>query len=268
MPFLCRSGVRLRYQQYGSGRALIFLHPIGGRLEDMHSLVGEPSDTQLILLDSRGHGGSDLGPVDALRFSVFADDVAALLDHLGLENAIVGGVSMGAAISLTTALRHPDRVTSLVLVRPAWLNEPEPGNLQILSEIATAIARYGSSAAAAVIQSTDRFREWQQKYPATTESLLRTMLSSDGERLSVLFRWVPASIPFKSPEDLRNVRVPVLIVGNDHDPIHPLPVARFLARWLPRAALVTVPSKFDDASTHVKAVREHLHKFLCRNGHA
>jgi hypothetical protein len=64
MPFLSRSGVRLRYEQYGSGRALIFLHPIGGRLEDMRSLVGALYRSAVF--------------TDAIRADDFSSSVAAL----------------------------------------------------------------------------------------------------------------------------------------------------------------------------------------------
>ena len=52
---------------------------------------------------------------------MFADDVLAFADLRGVERFVVGGISMGAAIALRIAVRHPERVSGLVLARPAWL---------------------------------------------------------------------------------------------------------------------------------------------------
>ena len=64
----------------------------------------EPGRPRLLTLDCRGHGATEpLGEEARLNFSAFADDVVALLDHLGIEQAIVGGISMGAGVALNLA---------------------------------------------------------------------------------------------------------------------------------------------------------------------
>ena len=85
------------------------------------------SGVRLLSLDCRGHGGTrPLGPRTSSPFSSFADDVAALMDHLGLQRAVVGGISMGAGVALNLAFRYPQRVVGLVLAHPAWLDSPRP----------------------------------------------------------------------------------------------------------------------------------------------
>src|SRR5262249_57034897 len=82
---------------------------------------------RLLCLDARGHGQTQpLGDPSALTFDVFADDLVALLDCLGIGQAIIGGISMGAGVALNIAVRYPERVAGLVLSRPAWLDGPMP----------------------------------------------------------------------------------------------------------------------------------------------
>lgn len=66
-----------------------------------------------------------IGMESAFTFDGMADDVTALLDRLELPSVIVVGMSMGAAIAVRMALREPDRVRGLVLIRPAWLDRPD-----------------------------------------------------------------------------------------------------------------------------------------------
>ncbi len=76
----------------------------------------------LAAFDFRAHGATQLGDPEKLRLDVFADDLVAFMDHLQIETAVLGGISMGAAVALQAALRHPERCVALVLCRPAWLN--------------------------------------------------------------------------------------------------------------------------------------------------
>jgi pimeloyl-ACP methyl ester carboxylesterase len=65
------------------------------------------------------------------------------MDHLAIREAVVGGISMGAAITLNFALRHPDRVLGLVQSRPAWLDAPNPWNVTMFSLVTDLVRRYG-----------------------------------------------------------------------------------------------------------------------------
>ena len=79
----------------------------------------------------------------AASFEVFADDVIALADHLGLVRFIIGGISLGAGTALNLAVRYPDRVAALVLCRPAWLDRPQAEfNRNAYTEIADLLDRY------------------------------------------------------------------------------------------------------------------------------
>src|SRR5207249_10522846 len=70
---------------------------------------------RIVTPDSRGHGESERRPEEFTQWDVMEDHLA-LLDHLGIERAVWGGVSQGGFQSLRAALKHPERVTALVLI--------------------------------------------------------------------------------------------------------------------------------------------------------
>jgi 3-oxoadipate enol-lactonase len=105
----------LAYATYGVGRALVLIHafPFDGRMwrATAEALAGR---CRVIVPDMRGFGDSDLGTPEP-SIADMADDVAALLDQLGIERAVVGGISMGGYVTLAFAARQRGRLAGLVL---------------------------------------------------------------------------------------------------------------------------------------------------------
>jgi pimeloyl-ACP methyl ester carboxylesterase len=120
------NGVELQYEVVGSGEPMLLVH--GAHIADaLRPLVTEPAleRFQRIRYHRRGLGGSTY-PVDARPTSVAvqAEDAVGLLDHVGADRAHVVGHSLGGAIAMELAARHPARVASLVLLEPALLMAP------------------------------------------------------------------------------------------------------------------------------------------------
>src|SRR6185436_20093768 len=108
-------------------------------------LFQPPAGIRLLTFDCRGHGETrPLGPEEKISVEQFTDDLRAFLEHLRLEHAVVGGISMGAAIALRFALEHPERVRGLVLSRPAWLDESRVDNMKVFATLAEYSRRYGA----------------------------------------------------------------------------------------------------------------------------
>jgi 3-oxoadipate enol-lactonase len=108
-------GREIAYEFFGGGKPLVLIHafPLDGRMwTDTAQALS--SRCRLIVPDMRGFGESDLGG-DHPSIADMADDVAALLDSLGIERAAVGGLSMGGYVSLAFAARHPARLERLIL---------------------------------------------------------------------------------------------------------------------------------------------------------
>jgi len=115
-------GVRLFAVEDGDGRAIVMLH--GGMANHLAALplIAPLSERcRVIAPDLRGSGRSWSG--GPLTFDQLADDVESLLGHIGVDRAVVGGVSGGSGAPLRFALRHAGRIAGLVLVRPVYAGE-------------------------------------------------------------------------------------------------------------------------------------------------
>ncbi len=109
------SGVRLDYAARGEGPAVILLHGYSDSLHSFDLLAPHlPRGVRIIALSMRGHGGSDRP--HAYDMDAFADDVAAFMDALALERAILVGHSLGSSVALATGARHPRRIAGLALM--------------------------------------------------------------------------------------------------------------------------------------------------------
>ena len=140
MQSFSRGGVRLVYRDEGEGPALLFAHGLGGSTDQAFEIIGGFDGYRRIAMACRCHGESQPGLLDDLSLASFSDDLLALLDHLKLERAHVGGISMGAAITTRLAVREPARLESLCIARPAWFVAPSPDNMAIFADAAAHMA--------------------------------------------------------------------------------------------------------------------------------
>ncbi|WP_114226815.1 MULTISPECIES: alpha/beta fold hydrolase [Sphingomonas] len=112
---------KLHVTEQGEGRPLLLIHGLGAQLRSFgQAMVDElAKDHRVIRIDRPGSGYSPPLPSGSQRLSDQADAIAALIDELGLEKPILVGHSLGGALSLTVAHRHPDKVGGLALIAPA-----------------------------------------------------------------------------------------------------------------------------------------------------
>ena len=126
------NGINLYYEIHGTGTPLIMLHGGFGSFDMFSALAPTLAlDHQIIGVDLYGHGRTALTN-RPLRFEHMADDIAGLIEHLGLEKADVLGFSLGGAVALQTVIRHPERINKLVLIstpfkRTGWHPEMRTG---------------------------------------------------------------------------------------------------------------------------------------------
>lgn len=116
MPRARLGGVDLHYQRFGEGAEVVLLHGLTANLAFWHPAIvsGMAGERAVTLLDFRGHGRSG-APASGYTTRALAEDVLALLDHLGIASAHVIGHSWGGAVALHAAVLAPERVASLVL---------------------------------------------------------------------------------------------------------------------------------------------------------
>lgn len=133
------NGINLYYEIHGTGKPLILLHGGFGTFEMFTALSPTLAENhQVIGVDLYGHGRTALTN-RSLRFESMADDIAGLIQHLGLEQADLLGYSLGGTVALQTAIRHPERVNKLVLIstpfkRTGWHPEMQAGMTSIAPE--------------------------------------------------------------------------------------------------------------------------------------
>lgn len=265
MPHFQSKAVKLHYRESGEGVAFVFQHGLGASVSQPFELFKEPSGIRLIGFDARGHGLSVLGPLEDIGLRTSADDLLALLDFLGLKKAVVGGISMGAAIALNFTLRHPHRVSGLVLSRPAWLDGPNPFNVQIFSQIAELMERLGPEAGQNAFQQSEQYGDLLERYPDTAKSLAAQFSNPRPRDTAVNLQRIPRDTPVRSLRDLTAIAVPTLVLANQLDPIHPYDYGNAIAHEIPGAEFHEVVSKSVDLGRHVREVGHYLGSFLSRN---
>lgn len=255
--------VRLPYEVIGEGDPIVFCHGLGGDRGSMKDLLGAPPRHRLIVWDSRGHGESQpTGSPQHYSFSSFAEDLRGLLDHLDIRRAVIGGVSMGAALAARFASRWPDRVRGLVLVRPAWIDRPLTKNLRYFPVIAELLDRLGPSRGLEAFRQSPEVQELERASPYTFLSLCQHFDAPLAVERLVRLDQMPRDAPIQNWGEVQSLRIPSLVVGNENDDIHPFEFATQWAERMWEGHLVMVPSKADDEAAHVRCVRERLGGFV------
>lgn len=256
-----RDNLSFNYEEYGSGVPLIFSHGLSGNLALVRDLIGPIKGVRVVLYDNRGHGlTSGAGDPSKLTFATLADDMAAVLDHLGIESAVIGGESMGAGISLQFWKRHRQRVRGLILSRPAWLNDSYPPNLAILGTMARYIEEFGRERAPAQFAQSADFLKLKATNPETADALLTRLQGPTN--LALVLKTIPASVPFESLEELRAIDAPTLVIANHGDPLHPYECAERLAGAIPGATLQEIRSKNKSVEEHRQLFRRRVVEFI------
>ena len=127
----------------GEGVPLVFQHGLTANANQITKLLTPVVGVRVLTIDCPGHGLSILPEGYEPSFDRYADEVLRNLDRHNIDNAVFGGLSMGSGIAMNIAIRYPERVMGLVLLRPAWLDQSKPKNLDILIEALPYLNRAG-----------------------------------------------------------------------------------------------------------------------------
>jgi len=262
MPFFKSSDLELYFEEKRSGIPFFFQHGLGGDISQPFGLLRAPAGIRLIAFDCRGHGRSQLGSKEQLRLSTFADDLFALIQHLQISRAIVGGISMGAAVALEFATRYPAKVVGLVLSRPAWLDGPNPFNVQMFSLIARLMKEHGPARGIEIFKASPELADLQASYPDTASSLQRQFLNPRAQELCAVLDEIPKEPGPGTRADWKRISVPTLVLANKQDPIHPFDYGRSIADIIPGAEFREITSKSRDVRLHEQQVQLFIESFL------
>jgi len=224
------NGIELAYQVRGQGEPLLLLHGFFGSSADwvhLFDLDELARGYRLIMPDARGHGRSTNPGWSSGPFTrQCADDLRALLDHLGLQCVKAVGLSFGGNTLLHLATASPARIEAMVLIgAPSYF---------------PAQARAIMAAVSDEARSDDEWREMRARHPRGDEQI---------RALSRLARGFARSHDDMSftPPLLATVEARTLIVTGDRDALYPLEIFVDQYRAIPRAALMVIPEGNHDA---------------------
>jgi len=264
MPIFEHDGIQFHYEDSGEGLPFVFQHGLGA--DSMHPAgLYQPSEgIRLITLENRGHGMTvPLGDPHKFSFDVFADDVLALMDHLGIISFVAGGISMGAGIALNLSIRYPARIRALVLVRPAWLEQPNPDNLRHFAVVSRFLRHQGGAERGLkAFRKSDEYTRLQNESPQLVLMMEDAFLQPAAAERVIRYEKMPADAPNRDPKAWERIAVPTLVLGCKEDEVHPYAYACRLAKAIPRAELVEVPAKANDPEGYAADGRKAISDFL------
>jgi pimeloyl-ACP methyl ester carboxylesterase len=202
------NGIRLYYEIYGSGRPLIMLHGGFGSIEMLSALSPALARNHPVIgVDLYGHGRTALTE-RPINFLQMADDIAGLIQHLGLEKVDLLGYSLGGAVALQAAIRHPELIHKLVLIstpfkRGGWHPEMQQGM---------------SSLAPEFFMGTPMHDAYRQIAPRPDD--FARLVGEMSKGMSQDYDW---------SKDVAAMKVPTLIIAGDADGLPPSHAAEFFA---------------------------------------
>jgi pimeloyl-ACP methyl ester carboxylesterase len=274
MAYFQRNGIVFHYRDVGQGIPFVFQHGIGGDVRQPAGLFVPPQGIRLLCFDARAHGRTEpLGDPAALTFDAIGDDLVALLDYLGLRQAVVGGISLGAGVALNVAVRYPGRIAGLVLSRPAWLDGPmPPGNVARYADLArrlraVAAARdpkHALRCAVAEFETSNDYRDLLVSSPDTAQSLRGQLTNERAVAAVARLERLPTDRPLADLRAAGAIRVPTLVLAHYLDPIHRFAFGEALAGAIPGASLVELTPKSIARERHAAEVQDCLEAFLSR----
>jgi pimeloyl-ACP methyl ester carboxylesterase len=207
------NGINLYYETHGTGRPLILLHGGLGSGEMFGPIIPTlAADHQVIAVDLQGHGRT--ADIDRpIEPRLMADDIAALIDHLGLEKPDLVGYSLGGGVAFFTASKYPEKVRRLVMAAANIRRDAIPAEM---------LAQQGQVNAAAVefMKNTPMYELYQKVAPRPED--FGRLLQKMGESMAK---------DFDLTEEVRALKVPTLIVAADADmapPSHYVEVFKLL----------------------------------------
>ena len=204
------NGIRLYHEIYGQGEPLVLIHGGLTTIGELQPWIEHLAATrQVIAVEMQGHGHTP-DTDRPLSFSTLGDDIAALLEHLGIPLADVIGHSFGGAVGLCTAIQWPDKVRRLVVIssphaRSAWYPEAREGMSQVNASLAVPLQQTPTGKLAQQWPEPERFPKF---------------LDRMGKLMSEDYDW---------SADIAALPMPVLLVFADNDSMPQRQIAEFFA---------------------------------------
>lgn len=238
MPFIEHQDQRIFYEETGSGPAILLGHSFFCSGEMWRYQVPALAETHRVVnLDYRGHGRSSPLRED-LEICDLVEDSVALLDYLGIEQAVWAGLSVGGMTAMRAALHFPERVRALILIDTdadaertwiKWKSRPMGAGTRLvgLRPFLPAVVS-GMFGATTCRENRELVEEWRGRFAACDPESIRRFLDMLMRRDSVVPR-------------LNEIEVPSLVITGAEDRALPQSLSKKIDDGLPDSSLVVVP---------------------------
>ncbi len=234
MPLLPTNGIRMHYEEQGSGDPLIMIMGITapGAVWEAHAEAWSPS-FRCIMPDNRGVGESDK-PAGDYSSEMFADDYVGLMDALSIEKARIVGVSMGSIIAQQLMLRHPERVQSAVLMCPwARCDRYAKSVFKHMGDCKASLSAADFMEWIQLLIFTKPFWDNDECYQSLLDGRNDATAAENPQPLQALRSQAAACINHDVYDQLGNIPHPCLVTGGRNDIFTPLWMGEEVAKALP-----------------------------------
>jgi pimeloyl-ACP methyl ester carboxylesterase len=257
-------GTNVLCYESGEEVPVVLLHGLGAsHIQPLSLFTNKIEGVKFLTYDQRLHGNTT-SPPSSRKFSMISlvKDLREVLTAKGIERAIIGGISLGAAVAQAFALEEPQRVHALILIRPAIANKPNMENLQVFQVIADLLSREGVERAVQIFTRTPWYQQIAETEPATASSILQQFTHGHVVQNIIRLNAAATMQAFPSLQALATLQMETLIIANEQDSIHPYSLAQQISQYMDGARLVRVCSKNKDVTLHEKQVFKHVMTFI------
>jgi pimeloyl-ACP methyl ester carboxylesterase len=244
MPLVELENIRLYYEEHGRGPALILAHGHACGVRSWDPQLRALADQyRVIVYDARGHGLSE-APREPSAYSQqhMVDDLCGLMDHLRLDMAAVGGLSMGGNVVLNFALAHPERVSALILADTGAGSDDSARMVARSLQGVELLESGGIEAYVDWAMSHPAFARFASRGPEEERFIRSCLMTNRAHGIALSTRGVQAKRPsiYELEPQLRRLEIPVLLMVGEHDQACAA-VHAFMASTIPNVAHQVLP---------------------------
>jgi 3-oxoadipate enol-lactonase len=234
MPYVKNDGVSIYYETYGRGVPIIFLHPFSTNGYIWYFQIFPLAQShQCVVIDERGHGRSDK-PQQGYAIKEMAKDVAAVLDELAIDAAVLVGNSIGGMIAMQCSLDYPDRVLGNVIVSSVTCltqHMPAEALVAFQQDYQGAFLRlFEDAVSPKTKQERGEILDLLQAQFMVDANFPRHVFTASSQDPEGVFNW-------DITDRLKDIHQPTLVLAGEADQATPIEVNKILAENMPGAEL-------------------------------
>jgi len=234
------NGLAMNYQERGlpQGLPVVFVHgfPFSHAMWDQQ-MMALPQEYRAVSYDVRGHGQSEVGD-GQYSIEYFVDDLIGLLDHLGIKQSVICGLSMGGYVALRTAERHPERVRALVLCDTRSEADPNEAKVKRAGQ-AKSVKQTGAKAFADGFVKAVFAPATFQSNPKAVDAIKAVIAGTSP--LSIAGTLLALSSRTDTTASLSAINVPTLIMVGELDTLTPPAASEAMHKLIKGSTLQIIP---------------------------